>query len=119
MGVDAKDGFVAIQGWVEAIGEEATAFVTRMAKLGAKRFIYTDIARDGMLTGVNLASLQQVAARVPGLPVIASGGVAGVADLDALKTIAAGASPNIEGVIVGKALYAKAITLAEALARLS
>ena len=118
VGVDAKDGFVAVEGWVEALGEQAAAFVARMAGLGARRFIFTDIARDGMLQGVNLVSLQQVAAAVPTLPVIASGGVAGLADLDALKAIQASSAPNIEGVIIGKALYAKAVTLPEALARL-
>jgi phosphoribosylformimino-5-aminoimidazole carboxamide ribotide isomerase len=118
VGVDAKDGFVAIQGWVEAIGEQATAFVVRMAKLGAKRFIFTDIARDGMLQGVNMVTLAQVAATVPGLPVIASGGVAGLADLDALRALRATSAPNIEGVIIGKALYANTISLPEAIARL-
>ena len=117
VGVDAKDGFVAIQGWVEAIGEQATAFVARMAKLGAKRFIFTDIARDGMLQGVNLISLAQVAAAVPNLPVIASGGVAGPGDLDALKSMRATSTPNIEGVIIGKALYASTLSLPDALER--
>lgn len=118
VGIDARDGFVAVQGWVEALGEQATDFVVRMARLGARRFIFTDIARDGMLEGVNLASLQQVAAAVPGLPVIASGGVATLADLDGLKALRAASAPNIEGVIVGKALYAKTVSLPEALARL-
>ena len=119
VGVDAKDGFVAIQGWVEAIGEQATTFVARMAKLGAKRFIFTDIARDGMLQGVNLIALAQVAAAVPGLPVIASGGVAGLTDLDALKSMQSTTVPNIEGVIIGKALYANTVSLPDALARLT
>ena len=118
VGVDAKDGFVAIQGWVEAIGEQATAFVARMARLGAKRFIFTDIARDGMLQGVNMATLAQVAAAVPGFPVIASGGVASLADLDGLKALRMTSSPNIEGVIIGKSLYANTVLLPEALARL-
>jgi phosphoribosylformimino-5-aminoimidazole carboxamide ribotide isomerase len=116
--VDAKDGFVAIEGWVEAIGEQATAFVVRMARLGAKRFIFTDIARDGMLQGVNMISLAQVAGAVPGLPVIASGGVSALSDLDGLKSMAATTARNIEGVIIGKALYANTIALPEALARL-
>ncbi|HLJ54974.1 MAG TPA: 1-(5-phosphoribosyl)-5-[(5-phosphoribosylamino)methylideneamino]imidazole-4-carboxamide isomerase [Chthonomonadaceae bacterium] len=118
VGVDAKDGFVAIQGWVESIGEQATAFVARMARLGARRFIFTDIARDGMLTGVNVVSLAQVAAAVPELPVIASGGVASIADLDALKRLRLDSAPNLEGVIVGKALYAGAVSLPDALTRL-
>jgi phosphoribosylformimino-5-aminoimidazole carboxamide ribotide isomerase len=117
VGVDAKEGVVAVEGWVQAIGDLATSFVARMAKLGAKRFIFTDIARDGMLSGVNTVALAQVAAAVPGLPVIASGGVATLADLDALKNLRAGTSPNIEGVIIGKALYAGTVSLPEALVR--
>ncbi len=119
VGVDAKEGFVAIQGWLEALGEQATAFVARMAKLGAKRFIFTDIARDGMLQGVNLISLAQVAGSVPELPVIASGGVAGLNDFDALMSMVKHTVPNIEGVIVGRALYANKVALPAALARLS
>lgn len=117
VGVDTKEGVVAIEGWVQAVGDLATSFVARMAKLGAKRFIFTDIARDGMLSGINTTALAQVAAAVPGVPVIASGGVASLADLDALKTLRAGTSPNIEGVIIGKALYAGNISLPEALTR--
>ena len=101
-----------------ALGEQATAFVARMSQLGAKRFIFTDIARDGMLQGVNMVSLAQVAAVVPNHPVIASGGVSSVADLEALRSIQATSTPNIEGVIVGKALYAGAVSLPEAIAAL-
>jgi len=119
VGVDAKDGFVAVEGWVESMGEQATAFVSRMARLGAKRFIFTDIARDGMLQGVNLIALGQVAAAVPGLPVIASGGVAGISDLEALKSMRVSVAPNIEGVIIGKALYANTISLSAALSSLT
>ena len=61
VGVDARDGMVAIHGWQEHSGEKAVEFVQRMAQLGAKRFIFTDIARDGMLQGINLAALAQVA----------------------------------------------------------
>jgi phosphoribosylformimino-5-aminoimidazole carboxamide ribotide isomerase len=114
VGVDARDGYVAVEGWQEHIGEQATDFVVRMAGLGAKRFIFTDIARDGTLTGVNLPSLAQVAATVPHLAVIASGGVATIGDIEALVRLRA-ESPNIEGVIVGKALYAETVTLADAL----
>jgi phosphoribosylformimino-5-aminoimidazole carboxamide ribotide isomerase len=115
VGVDARDGIVAIQGWQEHIGETAVAFVARMADLGAKRFIFTDIARDGMLQGVNLPSLAQVAAAVPQIAVIASGGVATLADIDALVTLQHETVPNVDGVIIGKALYAGTVSLPEVL----
>ncbi len=117
VGVDARDGQVAVQGWQQQIPETAVGFVTRMARLGAKRFIFTDIARDGMLQGVNTVALEQVARAVPGVPVIASGGVTSLVDLDALNTLRATSAPNIDGVIIGKALYAGTVTLADALAR--
>lgn len=117
IGVDARDGLVAIQGWQEHTGESAVTFVQRMARLGAKRFIFTDIARDGMLQGVNIAALSQVAAAVPEVPVIASGGVATLSDIDALKNLRQTTAPNVEGVIVGKALYAGTVALSDVLAR--
>ncbi len=117
VGVDARDGIVAVQGWQEHIGETAVAFVTRMAKLGAKRFIFTDIARDGMLQGVNIASLAQVAAAVPTVPIIASGGVTTLADIDAINNVRIQSVPNVDGIIIGKALYAGTVTLPDVLAR--
>jgi phosphoribosylformimino-5-aminoimidazole carboxamide ribotide isomerase len=117
VGVDARDGMVAVQGWQESSGEAATTFVARMARLGAQRFIFTDIARDGMLQGVNVHSLEQVAAAVPNVPVIASGGVATRADLDALCHLQATSAPNLDGVIIGKALYAGTVRLPDILAR--
>lgn len=119
IGVDARDGIVAIHGWQEHSGETATVFVKRLADMGAQRFIFTDIARDGMLQGVNLGALAQVAQVIPDIPVIASGGVATIADIDALHTLQAQSAPNIDGVIIGKALYAGTVTLADALARTS
>ena len=119
VGVDARDGIVAVQGWQEHSGENAIVFVQRMASLGAKRFIFTDIARDGMLEGVNLAALAQVAAAVPQVPVIASGGVTGIEDIAALLEVARQSAPNVEGVIIGKALYANRISLPETLAKVA
>ena len=119
IGVDARDGMVAVHGWQEHSGETAIAFVRRLAGMGAARFIFTDIARDGMLQGVNLAALAQVAQAVPNIPVIASGGVATISDVDALHTLQAQSAPNVDGVIIGKALYAGTVTLADALARTS
>jgi phosphoribosylformimino-5-aminoimidazole carboxamide ribotide isomerase len=116
VGVDARDGVVAVHGWTEQSGENATSFVQRMAGLGAKRFIFTDIARDGMLQGVNVVALAQIAASVPHVPVIASGGVTRLSDIDALVHLRHTA-PNVEGAIVGKALYAGTVTLPDVLAR--
>lgn len=119
VGVDARDGMVAIHGWQEHSGEKAVEFVQRMAQAGAKRFIFTDIARDGMLQGVNLAALAQVALAVAGVPVIASGGVATSDDITALRALEKQSAPNIDGVIVGKALYAGTVALHDALTRAS
>ena len=116
VGVDARDGLIAIHGWQQSSGEPAAVFVVRMGALGARRFIFTDIARDGMLQGVNIQSLQAVADAVPNLPVIASGGVASIEDIDALMSLRDVCS-NVDGVIIGKALYAGTITLEDVLSR--
>jgi phosphoribosylformimino-5-aminoimidazole carboxamide ribotide isomerase len=112
VGIDARDGLVAISGWQERLNERAVDFAKRMESLGAKRIIFTDIVRDGMLNGVNLAALKEILKAVS-VPVIASGGVASLEDIRALKALKA---PNLEGVIVGKALYTGKLRLSEALA---
>lgn len=112
IGIDAKDGFVAVSGWQERLDESAVSFARRIVKMGAKRIIFTDIARDGMLQGVNTAALQEMLGAVP-VPIIASGGVGKLEDIQLLRTIAA---PNLEAVIVGKALYAGTIGLPRAIA---
>ena len=112
IGVDAKDGFVSVQGWQAQTGESAVAFARRMESLGAKRIIFTDIARDGMLSGPNTEALREILATVS-IPVIASGGIASVDDV---RTLAGLGSANLEGVIVGKALYAGRITVRDAVA---
>ena len=117
VGVDARDGMVAIHGWQEHSGERAVDFVARMTQMGAHRFIFTDIARDGMLQGVNLAALAHVAHAVSPVPVIASGGVATIDDIIALRELEGQSAPNVDGVIVGKALYAGTLALAEAIRR--
>ena len=111
IGIDARDGEVAVDGWEKSglLRVEELAF--RMKQVGAKRIIYTDISRDGMLTGVNVESTLQLA-KQSGLAVIASGGVKGMEDILALQPLAA---EGIEGVIIGKALYTGAIDLAVAL----
>lgn len=112
VGADAKEGFVAVGGWIERTDEAVETFGKRLVALGARRFLFTDIARDGMLEGVNVEATQHFAEAV-GMPVLASGGVAGPEDI---STLAALAQPGgIEGVIIGKALYAGRLTLADAL----
>lgn len=114
VGIDSRDGFVAISGWQERLDESAVAFARRMAGFGAKRIIFTDIARDGMLGGVNTTALEEMLTAVP-IPVIASGGVGSVEDVRALAQLQT-RHPNLEGVIVGKALYAGNVSLPEAIA---
>ena len=112
IGIDAKDGFVAVQGWQERTGESAVSFAKRMVSIGAKRIIFTDIARDGMLNGPNLGAVQEMLTTVP-VPVIASGGIGSAEDVRALAAVA---GPNLEGAIIGKALYAGKITVRDAIA---
>jgi phosphoribosylformimino-5-aminoimidazole carboxamide ribotide isomerase len=100
LGIDARDGMVATEGWAETSDVSATDLARRFEDSGAAAVIYTDIARDGMLTGVNVAATSALA-RAVRLPVIASGGVAGVEDITALRAEGAG----IEGAILGRALY--------------
>jgi phosphoribosylformimino-5-aminoimidazole carboxamide ribotide isomerase len=113
VGIDAKDGKVAVKGWVDTTGLCAVAFAGRMAALGVATIIYTDIGTDGMLTGPNLqaqeAMLQAVPARV-----IASGGVSRREDVIALVDIKK-RRPNLDGVIVGKALYESRVSLQDLL----
>jgi phosphoribosylformimino-5-aminoimidazole carboxamide ribotide isomerase len=94
---------VATEGWAETSTLKATELAARMADFGAAAIIYTDIARDGMKTGLNLPETAALAAAIS-IPVIASGGVAGLADIQALKH-AAGTTQNLSGAIIGRALY--------------
>jgi phosphoribosylformimino-5-aminoimidazole carboxamide ribotide isomerase len=112
IGIDAKDGFVAVSGWQERLDESAVSFARRIVGMGARRIIFTDIARDGMLQGVNTAALQEMLNAVQ-VPIIASGGVGTLEDIRTLRSL--GVS-NLEGVIVGKALYAGTVKLPEAIA---
>jgi phosphoribosylformimino-5-aminoimidazole carboxamide ribotide isomerase len=111
LGIDARDGKVAVQGWEESTGLDAVAFGREWRAHGVQRAIFTDIARDGMLQGPNLAAIRRFAEET-GLRVTASGGVSGKADIDSLRAL----EPlGVDRVIVGKALYEGAVTLAEIL----
>ncbi|MHB9036573.1 MAG: 1-(5-phosphoribosyl)-5-[(5-phosphoribosylamino)methylideneamino]imidazole-4-carboxamide isomerase [Armatimonadota bacterium] len=112
LGVDARDGFVAIKGWEETTAENAIDFARRMQGLGARRVIYTDISRDGMLAGTNIVAMKHMAESLS-IPVIASGGISTVEDIKELKSLE---NVGIEGAILGKALYTGDLTLADALA---
>lgn len=116
VGIDAREGLVATEGWAEASTLAATELALRFEDAGVAAVIYTDIGRDGMLGGLNLDETLELAS-VISTPVIASGGVGGLEDLAALRT--AGQGSRIEGVIVGRALYDGRISPAEALAELA
>lgn len=112
VGIDAKNGDVAVEGW-EANGHiQAEDLARKMAEAGVRRIIFTDIARDGMLSGVNVEVTVKVA-QASGLAVTASGGVASLEDLKILKKRE---TDGIEGCIIGKALYTGAIDLRQAVA---
>ena len=112
VGIDARGGMVATEGWAETSELAAGELADRFADAGIAALIYTDIARDGMLAGPDLDGTLALARRSP-IPVIASGGVSGAADLRALRRAGEGL---IEGVIVGRALYDGRVGVAEALA---
>jgi phosphoribosylformimino-5-aminoimidazole carboxamide ribotide isomerase len=112
VGIDARAGKVAVQGWTEATELDALTLAERCADVGVSELVYTDIARDGTEQGVNLAATLALA-RAVSLPIIASGGVASLRDIERLVPLE---SEGIVGVIVGRALYTGAVKLAEALA---
>lgn len=114
VGIDAKAGMVATEGWAEISTLRAGELAMRLQDAGIAGIIYTDIARDGMKTGLNLAETTALADAVS-VPVIASGGVAGLDDIIALRAAAA-AHPNLAGSILGRALYDGSLHAAEALA---
>jgi phosphoribosylformimino-5-aminoimidazole carboxamide ribotide isomerase len=111
VGIDAVGGRVAVSGWAEVTDVDAVALARRMAGAGASAIIYTDIDRDGTQGGVNLDATREVA-RAAGVPVIASGGVANLDDIRALKALAA---DGVAGVITGRAIYEGTLDLAEAI----
>ena len=112
VGIDAKDGIVAVDGWGVSGDVEVTVLAKEMAKAGVKTIIYTDISRDGTLSGVNVEATARLA-RESGIKVVASGGVK---SLDDIKALLPYEKDGIEGVIVGKSIYTGSLDLQEAVA---
>jgi phosphoribosylformimino-5-aminoimidazole carboxamide ribotide isomerase len=112
LGIDAVGGRVAVRGWTEKTEETAAALALRFVDDRPAALVYTDIARDGMETGVNVEATGELAKAV-GIPVIASGGVSGIRDIEKLIPLE---KQGVIGVIAGKALYTGALSLAEAIA---
>ena len=111
VGVDAKDGWVAIEGWAEASTASAVEVVKRFADVGVSSIVYTDIGRDGMLSGVNTEATASLA-RETGCPVIASGGLKGLSDVTELLAVEA---DGVIGAITGRAIYEGTLDLSEAI----
>jgi phosphoribosylformimino-5-aminoimidazole carboxamide ribotide isomerase len=112
VGIDARDGMVAVEGWAEDGGIPAVDLARRFADAGVAAIVYTDIGRDGALTGVNVAATVALA-RAVSIPVIASGGVASLDDISALRAVE---KEGVAGAILGRALYDGRIDPAQALA---
>ena len=110
VGIDARNGKVATRGWLETSSLKATELAQRMAQQGAAAIIYTDIHRDGTLSGPNLEALKELAQAIA-IPVIASGGVSSLTDLLSLLSLE---SLGVTGAIVGKAIYTGDVDLKEA-----
>ena len=109
VGIDAREGHLAIRGWRQQTELGAIEFAQSMVKLGVKRFIYTDINRDGTLTEPNFAAIFELVNTIK-LPIIAAGGISSLSHLLLLKQV------GVEGAIIGKALYTGDINLKQALA---
>jgi len=108
IGIDAKDGMVAIEGWEIISSYHATALAMEMKKIGVKTIVYTDITKDGMLQGPNITHTKEMV-DITGLNIIASGGISSLKDLEMLSEI------NVYGAIMGKALYENRIDLKTAI----
>lgn len=111
VGIDARDGFVAVRGWTETSGVSAGELLRAFSGSGLGAIIYTDISRDGALSGVNVEAMRAACAATD-VPIIASGGVTSVDDIVALRDL------PLFGIIVGKALYDERMTLSEAMGAL-
>ena len=113
VGLDAKDGRVATDGWSKLTGHEVVDLARKFEDYGVEAVIYTDIGRDGMLTGINVEATVRLS-RALAIPVIASGGLAGIADIEALCAVE---PEGVEGVICGRSIYTGALDFAAAQAR--
>lgn len=111
IGIDALKGLIATDGWTKVTKIEAAAFARDVAAMGGRTIIYTDISKDGALAGPNLPEIKKLAESVPEAQVIASGGVGSLKDIQAIANLKA---KNIDGVIIGKALYENKFTLKDA-----
>ena len=107
--IDTREGFVSTHGWQQETGLSSVEFAQSMVKLGVKRFICTDISRDGTLTEPNFSAISELIDTIR-LPIVAAGGITSINHLKMLKKLGA------EGAIIGKALYTGDISLKEALA---
>ncbi len=112
VGIDAREGYIATHGWRQETELTTVEFAKSMAELGVRRFIYTDISRDGTLTEPNFAAIFELVTEIK-LPIIASGGISSLLHLKMLKTL------GVEAAIVGKALYTGDINLKQALTAVS
>ena len=108
VGVDAKNGFVAVNGWQETTTVDSVEFCKKLRDTGVKTVIYTDISKDGMLSGTNLEIYRELSA-IEGLDIVASGGITFIDEIKALKEM------NIYGAILGKAIYEGKLNLKEAI----
>lgn len=107
IGIDAKDGMVAIEGWEKVSNYQAVNLALEMKKIGVKTIVYTDISKDGMLQGPNIVHTREMV-QATGLDIIASGGVSSLKDLEMLEEI------KVYGAIIGKALYENKVDLKKA-----
>ena len=114
VGIDAKDGMVATQGWVETSTTPATTLAKSLVARGLRWIVHTDVSTDGAMEGPNLDAQREMSLAVPTCNIIASGGVSCAEDIVELRELSI-ECPNIEGVIVGKALYEKTIELSSVL----
>ncbi len=115
VGIDARNGKVALRGWVDETGMTALELAQRVASAGVETIIFTDISTDGMMTGPNFAAQKEMLKAIP-IRLIASGGVASKDDVRKFRTMSE-TYPNLEGVIIGKALYDGKINLGECFGR--
>ena len=113
VGLDAKEGKVAVDGWSKLTGHEVVDLAKKFEDWGVESIIYTDIGRDGMLSGINIEATVRLAQALS-IPVIASGGLAGMADIEQLCAVE---SEGVEGVICGRAIYSGDLDFAAAQAR--